>query len=296
VLGASGSVITDALGPHEVFARSPGFYARHRHRGEVMTAPSRPGAPDASASASAARSASGGARPEAERQQQLLQALTTEHFTLQTARAATIADSNGRAALYLSTVSGAVIALAFIGQIAHVGRAFFLFAFALLPALVLLGVLTYLRLLQTAVEDLYYARAINRIRHHYVHLDPDAPRWFLLTSHDDPPAVMVNMGRAAPGPQHSRWHLLGHLLSHTATMAAAVTSIIGGVFVALAASALGAGALPVTAAAGVGIAVTVAGITAFLWHQARRWRAAEDSIPSLFPSGPSPIAPGCSAG
>lgn len=244
-----------------------------------MTAPSRSGAPGASASASAAR------------QQQLLQALTTEHFTLQTARAATIADSNGRAALYLSTVSGAVIALAFIGQVAHVGRAFVLFAFALLPALVLLGVLTYLRLLQTAVEDLHYARAINRIRRHYVHLDPDATRWFLLTSYDDPPAVMVNMGRAAPGAEHSRWHLLGHLLSHTATMAAVVTSIIGGVFAALAASALGAGALPVTTAAGLGVVVAVAGITAFIWHQARRWRAAEDSVPSLFPSGPGPIAP-----
>jgi hypothetical protein len=31
VLGASGSVITDALGPYDVFARSPEFYARHRH-------------------------------------------------------------------------------------------------------------------------------------------------------------------------------------------------------------------------------------------------------------------------
>jgi MFS family permease len=256
-----------------------------------MTAPSRSGGPDASASASAARSTPDEARPEAERQQQLLQALTTEHFTLLTARGATIAVSNGRAALYLSTVSGAVIALAFIGQVAHVGRAFFLFAFALLPALVLLGVLTYLRLLQTAVEDLYYARAINRIRHHYVDLDPGATRWFLLTGSDDPPAVMVNMGRPAPGAQHSRRHLLGHLLSHTATMAAAVTSIIGGVFVALAADALGAGALPVTAAAGIGVVVAVAGITAFLWHQARRWRAAENSVPTLFPSGPGPIAP-----
>ncbi len=255
-----------------------------------MTTPSRSGASDAGASASAARSASGRAGPEAERQQQqLLQALTTEHFTLQTARASTIADSNGRAALYLSTVSGAVIALAFIGQVADVGRAFFLFAFALLPALVLLGVLTYLRLLQTAVEDLFYARAINRIRGHYVHLGPDAVRWFLLTSHDDPPAVMVNMGMAAPGAKHSRWHLLGHLLSHTASMAAVVTSIIGGVFVALAVCALGAGALSVTAAAGVGVVVTVAAIMAFGWHQARRWRAAEDSVPSLFPSGPAPI-------
>jgi ABC-type sugar transport system permease subunit len=178
-----------------------------------------------------------------------------------------------------------VVALAFIGQVAHVGKAFFLFALALLPALVLLGVLTYLRLLQTAVEDWFYARAINRIRRHYVDLDPDAARWFLLTSCDDPPAVMVNMGLAAPGAKRSRWHLL----SHTATMVAVVTSIIGGVFVALAADALSAGALRVAAAAGVGVVVTMAGITAFGWHQARRWRAAEDSVPALFPSGPGPL-------
>jgi hypothetical protein len=48
--------------------------------------------------------------------QRLLQALTTEHFTLQTARSATIMESNGRSALFLSTVSSAVVALAFIGQ------------------------------------------------------------------------------------------------------------------------------------------------------------------------------------
>jgi hypothetical protein len=68
-----------------------------------------------------------------------------------------------------------------------------------------------------------------------------------------------------------------------------VTSIIGGVFAALAADALSAGALPVAAAAGVGVVVTMAGITAFGWHQARRWRAAEDSIPTLFPSDPGPL-------
>ena len=62
--------------------------------------------------------------------QRLLQALTTEHFTLQTARSATIMESNGRSALFLSTVSSAVVALAFIGQVADVGQPFFLFALA----------------------------------------------------------------------------------------------------------------------------------------------------------------------
>jgi hypothetical protein len=62
----------------------------------------------------------------------------------------------------LATVSSAVVALAFIGQLAHTGPAFLLFALALLPALVLLGTLTYLRLVQTAVEDLFDAASRHR--------------------------------------------------------------------------------------------------------------------------------------
>jgi hypothetical protein len=183
---------------------------------------------------------------ETERRRQLLQALTTEHFTLQTARSATIADSNGRSALYLATVSGAVVALAFIGQVDRLGRAFYLFALALLPALVLLGVLTYLRLVQTAVEDLFYARAINRIRRHYVDLDPDGARWFVVCGFDDPAGMLAAMGLATPGsaaPSH------GHVWPHAATMVAVVTSMIAGVGAALAANAVGAGRVPVVASA-----------------------------------------------
>src|ERR671912_562989 len=151
--------------------------------------------------------------------QRLLQALTTEHFTLQTARSATIMESNGRSALFLTTVSSAVVALAFIGQVADVGQPFFLFALAVLPTLFLLGLLTYLRLAQSTSEDLLYSRAINRIRRYYLDLDPAAPSWFLLGGHDDIHGVMANMGLVA-----SNWHLL----SHTATMVAVTTSMIGG--------------------------------------------------------------------
>jgi hypothetical protein len=70
-------------------------------------------------------------------------------------------------------------------------------------------------------------------------------------------------------------------------MVAVVTSIIGGVGVALAANAAGGGRLPVAASAAVGVLVAVAGAVAFGWHQAGRWRAAEASVPSLFPSQPA---------
>jgi hypothetical protein len=211
--------------------------------------------------------------------QRLLQALTTEHFTLQTARSATIMESNGRSALFLSTVSRAVVALAFIGQVADVCQQFFLFALAVLPTLFFLGLLTYLRLAQSASEDLLYSRAINRIRRYYLDLDPAAPSWFLLGGHDDIHGVMANMGLVT-----SNWHLL----SHTSTMVAVTTSMIGGAFVALAVGGLGGGRVPVAVAAAAGVLVSLT-LTAALWRdQARRWRTAEQSVLSSFPSTPDP--------
>jgi hypothetical protein len=79
-----------------------------------------------------------------------------------------------------------------------------------------------------------------------------------------------------------------HLLSHTATMVAVTTSMIGGVFVALAVGGLGAGRVPVAIAAAAGVLVSLA-LTAALWRdQARRWRTAEQSVPSSYPSKPDP--------
>ena len=56
---------------------------------------------------------------------------TTEHFNLQTARAATISEANGRATIYLAALSSNLIALAFFGQMSHLGPAFYAFALIL---------------------------------------------------------------------------------------------------------------------------------------------------------------------
>jgi hypothetical protein len=148
-----------------------------------------------------------------------------------------------------------------------------------LPTLFLLGLLTYLRLAQNASEDLLYSRAISRIRRYYLDLDPAAPSWFLLGGHDDIHGATANMGLVA-----SNWHLL----SHAATMVAVTTSMIGGAFVAVAVGGLGAGRVPVAVAAAAGVLVSLT-LTAALWRdQARRWRTAEQSVPSFFPSTPDP--------
>jgi hypothetical protein len=211
-----------------------------------------------------------------EGEERLLWALTAEHAALQNARGSTIFETNGRMAQYLSTVSGALIALGFVGQVSRMGEAFYAFSFTLLPALCLLGLLTYLRCVDSAAEDLYYARAIGRIRQYYRQLDPAADRYLLLSGHDDPPGVLANMGLVP-----TRWHLL----SHSATMVLAVVAILAGAFAALLAT-VWAG-LPVAPTAVAGAAVAGGVAIALLRHESRRWRAAEAAV---VPASPSPMS------
>ena len=46
---------------------------------------------------------------------QMVTMITTEHYNLQTGRAMTVADANGRCTLFIGAVSGALIAIAFTG-------------------------------------------------------------------------------------------------------------------------------------------------------------------------------------
>ena len=63
--------------------------------------------------------------------QSILQFMTTEHFTLQTARAAANAEISSRLQLYLGTLSSSIIALALTAQPSGLGFAFRAFALVL---------------------------------------------------------------------------------------------------------------------------------------------------------------------
>jgi hypothetical protein len=102
--------------------------------------------------------------------QQLLTALTTEHFGLAGARSQATGESSARAALYISAVSSTLVALGFIGQISDVGDTFNVFALTALPTLYVLGLFTFVRTIENGVEDLMMGRAINRIRNYYLEI------------------------------------------------------------------------------------------------------------------------------
>src|ERR687887_653012 len=109
---------------------------------------------------------------ESKARKDVLQFLTTEHFVLQTARAATIQEANWRASLFLTAVSSATMALAFVAQVTKMGQGFVLFCMILLPCVYFIGLVTFVRTVQVAIEDMVHARGMARIRHYYLELAP----------------------------------------------------------------------------------------------------------------------------
>lgn len=210
-----------------------------------------------------------------EAQQQILQFMTTEHFTLQKARSATIAEANGRCALFIGSVSSAVVALAFIGQASGLSKWFFLFGLVLFPALIFLGIFTFKRVLHTAVEDIIYARGINRIRHYYIEVAPEVRPYFIQSIHDDTAGALQGMGII---PTNSKWDLF----QTSAGMVAVINSMISGVFTGLLCRFLL--SLPVYANFGLGIAFFVVGLFAQRNYIVKKFAALESRLESLFPS------------
>ena len=108
--------------------------------------------------------------------------MTTEHFTLQGARASTIAKSVGRATMFLTSVSGGLVALGPVATATHIGSAFYAFGLALLPTLTFVGLLTFERALQSGVEDYGYAVRIARLRAYYFDSAPEVTPYLASVS------------------------------------------------------------------------------------------------------------------
>ncbi len=203
--------------------------------------------------------------------QALLTTLTTEHFTLQGARASTVSESSARSALYLGSLSASLVSLGFVSQTTAAGSTFRVFALVVLPTLFLLGLFTFVRLVETSIEDIRYGRAINRIRNYYVQLAGPESRYFLLDAHDDAAGVLRNMGVQATPIQ---------LYLTSSAAIAVVNSVVGGSVVALAI--VWASGAPLAAGAGVGAIVAVASVAMHMsWSRRLHERTPAEA---LFPS------------
>lgn len=160
--------------------------------------------------------------------QALLSALVTEHFVLQSARSTLTGEAGSRSSLFMAVLSSSLVATGFLGSNPAALVPFLSFA---LPVVVLLGVLTWARLVELNVEDLRYLARMQVIRRHYTTLTPDAPAFFPDLGRAAPVGTAPTVAEMfaymglRPGPRQ--------LLFTGAATIAAVVGVVAGVGVAL---------------------------------------------------------------
>jgi hypothetical protein len=119
-----------------------------------------------------------------------------------------------------------LVAIAFVGQATDFGTPFYVFALTILPAMLVVGYATFMRVLQTQVDDAYFAIAISRIREYYKTLHPDAASLMIIPTGSEVQAIR------AEAALEKRSHRLQALFMISG-MVAFVEALVAGAFVAL---------------------------------------------------------------
>jgi hypothetical protein len=120
--------------------------------------------------------------------------LTTEHSTLVGSRQLCLQDMQGRSTMFFTVVSASLIAIGFFGTATHFGGGFVVFVLAALTSLWVLGIFTFVRVLQATVEDMIICFGIARIRHRYTEIAPGIRDSLVRSIHDDFTGIYAEMG------------------------------------------------------------------------------------------------------
>jgi hypothetical protein len=207
-----------------------------------------------------------------------LQILTTEHWSLLSTRSLSWNEAFSRSSMFLSVLSGAVVALALVAEATAFGDGFVTFALLILPVVLFVGVVSFARLVAINHEDVGWVVGMNLLRHAYLELSPELRDYFITGSNDDERGVMATYG-ATPGPGS-----FAHEFVTTPGMLAVINGVVAGILAGIVALQLGA-----LMAFAVALGVTIALVTCALLviHQYRGVVKPRGRRPARFPhAGP----------
>lgn len=205
-----------------------------------------------------------------------LQVLATEHWGLLATRSLAWNESFTRAGMFLSTLSGSIVALALVAQATQFGGEFTLFALVILPVVLFIGISTFLRMGSSNYYDALCVVGMNRIRHAYMEITPEVEPYLVMGIHDDDDGIGRTMG-AVPGT-----NVIVDIMVSTPFVVAVINSVIAGVIVTLVAEQLN---LATPLAFGLPI---VAGAAVFGLQALLATRGIATAVKSLEPRFPRP--------
>jgi hypothetical protein len=204
--------------------------------------------------------------------------LTTEHYNLQTQRAATISEANGRASIFLGALSAGLIALGFQGTTAGRSAGKTTFEVLVLSSVAFLGVVTFLRCLELSIDDWQFSVRISALRGSYNQLVPELAGLLLSAAGDEQFIAMLT-------PRRQRFQLM---LSVAGSIGV-ITSIVIGADCGVLIYGIHA---PLSVAIPAGAAAGALAITASTRFQRARWDGAisaeapadAETVPFPYPS------------
>jgi hypothetical protein len=134
-----------------------------------------------------------------------VQMLATEHWSLLATRSLSWNEAFARAGMFLSLLTGAVVALALVAQATAFGAGFVVFALLILPVVLFVGVATYARLLEINNEDYVWVRGMNRLRGAYLDVDPEIAKYFITGTTEDAAGIFKTFGAEEQASFDAEW-------------------------------------------------------------------------------------------
>jgi hypothetical protein len=160
--------------------------------------------------------------------------LTTEHWSLLSARSLVYNEAFARAGMFLTFLSATLVALGLLSTATGFSREFLLVAATLFALDLFIGVATMARVASATADDIRCIQGMNRLRHAYHEMVPGLEHYFISGKHDDVRGVFAAYGAAEdvmsrPGLLHGFTTVPGML----GVICAAVAAVLAGVTVLL---------------------------------------------------------------
>ncbi len=161
--------------------------------------------------------------------------LTTEHWSLLSARSLAYNEAFVRAGMFLTFLSASFVALALVAQAMSFERDFLTIAAVVLAFDFVVGLASFGRINGANLDDLRANHGMARIRHAYTQITPLVAPYFTTPTHDDLDAVTT-----VYGPISDR--MVGQFfygLTTSSGMIGLIVAMVGGVLTAVIATLLG---------------------------------------------------------
>jgi hypothetical protein len=155
--------------------------------------------------------------------------LTTEHWSLLTARSLAYNEAFTRGGMFLTFLSTSFVALALFSSAMSFNADFLTVAAVVLAFDVVIGLATYGRIAAANVDDLRALHGMARVRHSYTQIAPVVEPYFTTATHDDLNSVLTAYGTLP----NSKVGELFYALTTSGGMIGLITAMVGGVFAAV---------------------------------------------------------------